>query len=332
MGWRAGNTPSVAETERALAAVAEHTLRRGAQAGLEALSREALRLSGANEVAVYSGRSRVAAAGNRACALPMSLRHTRALQVFHGPDGRTSLVVRDGRPVASGPEALERLAAFASLLVAARAREREAQSRQAELLRERRHLKETVAWLERQRRRASHDLRSPLLVIQGYVGMMVKGVAGPLTPKMQRYVEHLLKASRDQSALIEQRLTPEGTPGDLQALLRATFERPTEARRVPVKLRFTALAVWVRGARPVLEVLVRTLERGLVAAGACAADLSVEPGGADAWTLRLSARTERPLPARAVTQLEHLAARLGGQLTLRHQPTLELTLTLPAAH
>lgn len=332
MGWRAGNTPGVAETERALATVAEHTLRKGAQAGLDALSREALRLSGATEVAVYSGRHRVASAGHRVCALSRSLRHTRALQVFHGTDGRTSLVVRTERPIASEPEALTRLADFATLLVAARAKEREAQSRQAELLRERKRLKETVAWMERQRRRASHDLRSPLLVIQGYVGMMVKGLAGPLTPKLQRYVEHLLKASKDQSALIEQRLKPEKPPEDLRALLSATFERPTEARRVPVTLQFSTPTVWVKGARPELEILVRTLERGLKAAGACAADLSVAQGSADTWKLHLSATTKHPLPERTVVQLEHLAARLGGQLTLRSHPTLELTLTLPAAY
>jgi len=261
----------------------------------------------------------------------MTLRQTKALQVFRAPDGRTSLVVRRERPVVAEQEALERMAAFAGTLAAARARESEAQSRQAGLLRERKHLRETLAHLERQRRRASHDLRTPLLVIQGYVGMMLKGAAGPLSPKMQRYVEHLLKASRDQGSLIEQRLSIERTPEDLRALLCATFERPPGARRVPVTLQFTAPMAPVKGSRPVLDVLLRTLERALVATGAESAGLTVEPESPDWWRLRLSARTERPLPARTVALLEQLATRLGGKFTLQPHPTLVLTLNLPAA-
>ncbi len=332
MGWRAGSPPGSAEVERALAAVAEHALRCGARAGLDALAREALRLSGAVEVAIYSGRDRVVACGTRARRLPATFRQMKTLQVFRAPEGRTSLVVRCERPVPSEDAGLEKLAAFASTLMSAVAREREAQSRQARLLKERKRLEETVARLERQRRMAAHDLRTPLLVIQGYVGMMLKGVAGPLTPTMQRYAQHLMKASADQGALIDRRLSSEGAPEDLRALLCATFERPGRARRMSVNLAFTTQSVPVKGSRAVLDVLLRTLERGLVATGATAADVGVDaPEGTGLWRLSLCAQTERALPARTTALLEQLVLRLGGQMSIQLRPRLALTLHLPAA-
>lgn len=331
-GWRVGSPPGGAEVERALAAVAEHALRCGARAGLGALAREALRLSGAVEVAVYRGRDRVAAHGTRARRLPATFKEMKTAQVFRAPDGRTSLVVRSERPVPPEDDELQRLAAFAGTLMSAVEREREAQARQARLLRERQRLEETVAHLERQRRRAAHDLRTPLLVIQGYVGMMLKGVAGPLTPTMQRYAQQLMKSSADQGALIERRLSSEGTPEDLRTLLCETFERPGRARRMSVNLTSTAQTVPVKGSRAVLDVLLRTLERGLVSTGAKAADVSVDaPEGTGLWRLSLCAQTERPLPARTTALLEQLVLRLGGQMSIQLRPRLALTLHLPAA-
>lgn len=331
-GWRAGSPPGDVEAERALTAVAEHALRCGARAGLDALAREALRLSGAVEVALYRGRVRVAACGTRARRLPATFRQMKTLQVFRAPDGRTSLVLRCERPVSSEDVGLEKLAAFAGTLMSAVAREGEAQARQAQLLRERKRLEETVAHLERQRRKAAHDLRTPLLVIQGYVGMMLKGVAGPLTPTMQRYAQQLMKASADQASLIERRLSTDGAPEDLRTLLCATFERPGRARRMSVNLDCKAQSVPVKGSRAVLDVLLRTLERGLVGTGATAADVSVDaPEGTGLWRLSLCAQTERPLPARTTALLEQLVLRLGGQMSIQLRPRLALTLHLPAA-
>jgi signal transduction histidine kinase len=332
-GWRVGRTPEAAGTERVLAAIAEQALRRGARAGLDALLKEALRVSGASEVAVYSGRERVAVAGARVPTLPSTLRATKGSRILRAPDGRTALVLHRERPgAAAEQERLEQLAAFCGALVAARTREAEAQARQANLLRACNQLQRAVAHQERRRRRAAHDLRTPLLVIQGYVGMMMKGAAGPLTPTMQRYLQQLLKASTDQGVLIERRLSEEGAPEDLRALLCATFERPGRERRASVNLGFTAPVVPVRGPAPVLDVLVRTLARGLAATGATAADLTVDlVEGTSMWRLRLCARTEHPLPARTMALLEQLMLRLGGNLSLQPRPRLSLTLHLPAA-
>jgi signal transduction histidine kinase len=333
-GWRVGKTPEGAETERALAIIAEQALQRGARAGLDALLKEALRVSGAAEVAIYSGRERVAVAGLDVPALPSKLRATKGARLFRAPDGRTSLVVHRERPGAAAETdaALARMASFCGTLVAARERECEAQARQAALLSKCNRLQQAVAHQERRRKRAAHDLRTPLLVIQGYVGMMMKGAAGPLTPTMQRYLQQLLKASTDQSVLIERRLSDEGAPEDLRGLLCAAFERPAGARRASVNLEFSTPTVPVRGPAPVLDVLVRTLARSLAATGAPAADLTVDTvEGTGMWRLRLCAQTEHPLPVRTVALLEQLMLRLGGNLSIQLRPRLALTLHLPSA-
>ncbi len=326
-GRRAREGIGAAEVEGALAAVAERALRQGARAGLEALLREALRLTGLAGIALYEGRVLIAQAGLK----PPPLSRARAPQVFRAPDGRTALVVLPDRSAAEEHELLLRLARFASTLQAARRREAASQARQARLCRELRHREHELAFRERNRSRASHDLRTPLLVMKGYVDMMLKGMTGDLTPTMERYLERMLGSTQDMSALISRHLAPGGAPETLLPLLRDAFERLARPRSLALCSEGAEPAVVVRAPRSALELLSRALARGLATTGTRRVDLHAEVREAlRMWRLRLCASAERSLPTATLRRLEPLVHRLGGTLRVRDAPDLELTLQLPA--
>src|SRR5512140_2818519 len=103
-GRQPEQTLGTAEAERAMAAVAEHALRNGARAGLEALLKEALRLTGAAGIALHEGRERIAQAGLR----PPTASRSRTVQVFPVGDGRSKLVVLPEQAGTEKRELLER--------------------------------------------------------------------------------------------------------------------------------------------------------------------------------------------------------------------------------
>ncbi len=59
------------------------------------------------------------------------------------------------------------------------------------------------AWL----RQVRHDLKAPLLAIRGYVDLMQRGAAGPLTPRMERYLARVMEATLRECALIDSEVT-----------------------------------------------------------------------------------------------------------------------------
>ncbi|MFL5350647.1 MAG: histidine kinase dimerization/phospho-acceptor domain-containing protein [Hyalangium sp.] len=316
-----------AEAERAMAAVAEHALRNGARAGLEALLKEALRLTGAAGIALHEGRMRIAEAGLR----PPSPSRSRRVQVFPVEDGRSTLVVLPEQAAAEGPELLERIARLAGTLLVARRREASAQTRQAQLYQERRRLERELAFRECNRSRASHDLRTPLLVIKGYLDMMRKGMTGALTPTMERYVERMVSATQDMNMLIVQQLSRGGAPEDLRYLLEQAFEPLARAPHVTLHLECALPSAPVRGSTAVLTQLARLLARDVSALNAHTVNLSIEPHERlGMWRVRVSTDKHRALPARKVAQLEQLVLRLGGTLSLQDEAPFELRLHLPA--
>ena len=52
-----------------------------------------------------------------------------------------------------------------------------------------------------------HDLKAPLVAIKGYVDLMRRGIAGPLTPRMERYLEEVIRATQRECDIIDSRLT-----------------------------------------------------------------------------------------------------------------------------
>ncbi len=311
-----------------LAAVAERALTQGACAGLDTLLREAMRLTGAAGIALYEGRARIAEAGLR----PPPLSRARAPQVIQARDGRTSLVVHPERLAAEAHEVLVRFARLASTLLAARRREAAAQARQARLCRELRRMEHALAYRERNRSWASHDLRTPLLVMKGYVDMMRKGMTGELTPTMERYLERVMGATQDMGSLIAQRLAPGSPPEDLLPLLRGAFKRLAASRNLTLHSQSSVPAIPLKGPRSTLVLLTQALARALAATGATRVNMTLEAKETTRmWQLSLSTGAQQELPARVTQRLEQLVHRLGGTLVLQNEPRLELTLQLPAA-
>ncbi|MCP3141163.1 histidine kinase dimerization/phospho-acceptor domain-containing protein [Pyxidicoccus xibeiensis] len=306
-----------ARVDTVLAAVAERALRCGTRAGLESLLREALRLTGASGAALYDGRTCVARVG-----MGEPARRPGA-----------ALMVWPERPGVLEQRTLARLATFGTSLMAAHAREVDAAARQARLLEAKQRLEQTVAQQERRRSRASHDLRTPLMVIKGYVDMMMKGTAGPLTEPMQRYLDRMMRVANDQGALIERRLARVVDEGveDLRPLLRSAFI--PSARRgaaVAAALTLPGRPVALKGPRASVDLLVRTLARAVAASGGAASVRVESAEELGMWRLRVDMRGGRPLPEKTAAVLRHLAQRLRGGLSLPTGEGGELVAHLPA--
>ncbi len=319
-GWRI--EPELdAGVEQALARIAERAFRCGARAGMEALVRETQRMTGAASVAFYDGRVCVAETGRGAGARAPS----RARR-------RPTLVVWPERSAARDTRVLERMSAFGAVLLAAQAREQDAAARQVHLLKTQRRLEQRVTSQEQRRSRASHDLRTPLMVIKGYVDMMLKGTAGGLTAPIQRYLERLKRSAEDQSAIIDRRLakvTDEGV-SDLRPMLRTAFI-PTarSSRPVDTTLTLPDRPVAVPGSSDDVELLVRTLSRAVAASGAPAAVRVEAVSDAGVWQLRVSLRGGKALPEKTVATLRHLTQRLRGGLSLPEETGNGLVVHLP---
>ncbi|MDC0715077.1 histidine kinase dimerization/phospho-acceptor domain-containing protein [Stigmatella sp. ncwal1] len=314
--------------ERALATISERALQKGAQAGLEVLPREVMRLTGATSIVLYEGRNRISEAGRRVSVSGA----TRAPQGFLVKHGRITLAVSPERLGSAERPVLERFARLGSSLLAARKREIDAQARQARLGRELREQAKALSFRERNRSRASHDLRTPLLVIRGYLDMMRKGMIGELTPPVERYLQRMMSATQDMNTLISQRLAPGSAPEDLRALLSTAFTPSSQApRKLSLSLQGPA-TVPLKGPASTLALLMRTLARGLEGTGAVEATGTIEAREPmKMWRLHLSAPAERPLAKPVVKRLEPLVQLLGGTLSITEGHPLELTLNLPAA-
>jgi signal transduction histidine kinase len=59
-----------------------------------------------------------------------------------------------------------------------------------------------------QMRQASHDLKTPLVSMKGYVDLMLQGLGGTLTPTMQRYLDRVASAIERQRSQIDALLSP----------------------------------------------------------------------------------------------------------------------------
>ncbi|ATB47043.1 sensor histidine kinase [Corallococcus macrosporus] len=307
MGWRIEDDLD-AGVEQALARAAERAFRCGARAGLEALVQEAQRLTGASGAAFHDGRVYVARTGLG--ALP---------RASPGPSRRPVLVVWPELPTAREVRVLARMSAFGAALLAARAREQDAAARQVQLLKTQQRLTRRLTHQEHQRSRASHDLRTPLMVIKGYVDMMLKGTTGGLTAPIQRYLERLRRSADDQSAIIERRLAKVRHEGveDLRPLLRTAFIPSARGHRaVDTTMTLPDRPVAVPGPRDDVELLVRTLARAVASSGAPAAVRVESAGDAGVWQLRVTLRSGKALPEKSLTLLRHLTQRLRGGLSL----------------
>ncbi|WP_160174525.1 histidine kinase dimerization/phospho-acceptor domain-containing protein [Archangium violaceum] len=194
--------------ERTVSAVAERALHHGARAGLSALVESVVRLTETPGAALYADGRCVALAG---VAPPVPARAHPLQMMKHG---RTALVL--GTPCVDTEDRrhLARLTELGGALLACREREDAAKAEHKRLRLERLRLMERLAHRERAWSRAAHDLRTPLLVIQGYIDMMTKGMAGALTPSMQRYLERMGRAAGEMNVRLQQRPSGEDVPAE----------------------------------------------------------------------------------------------------------------------
>ncbi|QRN94249.1 histidine kinase [Archangium violaceum] len=317
-----GRSASASEVERTVSAVAERALHHGAKAGLDALVEAAVGLTGASGAALYAAGRRVAISG----LSPPAPARAHPLQMQK--DGHTTLVIGEPCVEASDRLILTRLAVLGSALLACREREDAARAEQTRLRWERLRLVELLAHWDRARSRQAHDLRTPLQVIQGYIDMLNRGMAGALTPPMQRYLERISRAASELNVRLQHRPSREKVPAeDLRALLSATFG---PGRRAAVRLELPAVPVRIRASRTVLALLVRTLERLLRGVGASEIVLRVEaPESTEAWQLIVQANAERPLSEKARASLERLARGMEARLSVTESPELQVSLLLP---
>ncbi|MBJ6765756.1 histidine kinase [Myxococcaceae bacterium JPH2] len=322
--WRGerGEDEFAAEVDMALTEIAEQALRRGARAGLAALLHEALRLPGTEGAAVYDGTTRVAMVG-----LPP--------RPCEGVRQRTSALVVWPEPPGSREQAhLARLVKLGTALLEARAREVAAGARQARMLEQQRRHERDLSRLEQRRSRASHDLRTPLMVMRGYADMMLKEKAGPLTPAMRRYLERLLSVAAEQATLIDQRLAPpRDSVDDLRPLVCEAFATSPRPQRSEFRLRLPPGApVAVRGPSISVGLLLRALGRSVRGVSVGTVEVTLEAGAEDLpRRLIIRATAQRPLSLRSTARLQQLARHLGGAISLQSEPRLEIILSLPPA-
>ncbi|MBU8898210.1 histidine kinase [Corallococcus sp. M34] len=320
--WRGerGEDELAAEVDMALTEIAEQALRRGARAGLAALLHEALRLPGTEGAAVYDGSTRVAMVGIPPRPRDGVRQRTSALVVWPEPPGPREQAQ------------LAQLTRLGTALLEARAREVAAGARQARMLEQQRRQQRALSRLEQGRSRASHDLRTPLMVMRGYADMMLKEKAGPLTPAMRRYLERLLSVAAEQATLIDQRLAPmRDSVDDLRPLICEAFATSPRTRRYEVRLRLPpGPPVAVRGPSVSVDLLLRALGRSVRGVSVGTVEVTLEAGAEDApRRLIVSATAQRALSVRSTAKLHQLARHLGGGLSIQAEPRLEFILRLP---
>lgn len=113
-----------------------------------------------------------------------------------------------------GEEKLEIAEPLAVLISQALANE-DARSEQRNLMREVYRLRQQLRDATRVRTallsQARHDLRTPLTAMKGYADMINRGMAGPVTPQLKRYVDRICAAVDKEVQLLEEKLQDPAT-------------------------------------------------------------------------------------------------------------------------
>jgi signal transduction histidine kinase len=115
--------------------------------------------------------------------------------------------------------------------------------------------------------RVRHDLKAPLVSMRGYLDMLLRGMAGPLTGKAQQYLQRLRQSIEQLRALIDSQLDdgPEPlAPVDVARLLRVCVARVAQragTRGIALEGEPQHAPAWARGNEAQLELLLRSFLR-----------------------------------------------------------------------
>lgn len=196
-------------------------------------------------------------------------------------------------------------------------------------------LEEDAARVEALLTRAAHDLKAPLVPMKGYVDMLLRGMAGPLNPTMERYLGNLKASVERQRQLVEQCLSRErrGKGTDLAQTLRvegARFLATASARGVQLSMNAPSDCL-VPARRSTVRLLARTLLREACACSPQGAALRIELSpGAKGFQLSMHCdRDVRPW-RRGLAVCEEVIRRLGGQLQLPAERDVFFEALLPS--
>lgn len=152
------------------------------------------------------------------------LRNTRArANVLRGLSDRIGELVlqpvrRDGQVVGAlivGEELVEGAEALAIIVGQAldgTEQRAAAQKLQREVWKLRQQLRESNRHRTALLSQARHDLRTPLTALKGYADMINRGMAGPVTPTLKRYVDRIGRAIERECEILDQRLGADAAP------------------------------------------------------------------------------------------------------------------------
>jgi signal transduction histidine kinase len=237
----------------------------------------------------------------------------RVIPIFAsgGPAGGLVLGIRPGDEPPL-PEWAPRLAAA---LLETRAREQASRRARKAAMAARRQSARVRRELERYLSQARHDLKAPLVPVKGYVDMMLHGMAGPLTPEMERFLERIGVAVERMRELVESRLR---TSSEAQVDLRGPIADAIAAQRWlghTVQWRAPEGACPARVNAAELQLAVRKLLGGILGTSGPRAQLEVCLEHEDhGWGIYLRGDAYASVPVRTARLCRALLARSGAEL------------------
>jgi hypothetical protein len=184
--------------------------------------------------------------------------------------------------------------------------------------------------------RARHDLKAPLVSMKGYVDMLLRGMAGPLSFQMQRYLRRLSQSVEQERALIDSEVTtgPDGLGlVDLDHLLRRALQRAAThaaARGIGLALNTSREPLWARANRASLELLFRHLLRIAVRQARGGSRIAARLSAAGEW-LSVELRSDVPWQPRVVEFriCQEVVRRHRGQVFVKEGRDVLVEIRLP---
>ncbi len=159
---------------------------------------------------------------------------------------------------------------------------------------------------------ARHDLKAPLVPVKGYLDMMLRGMAGPVTPTSQRYLERSKQSVDRLRDLIDYRLRDPALPTvDLRDLAREVVS----GKRRPVRLHLPDEPCWVLASPYAVKTALHGWIRGMGATADPHAPMELSLSrGELGWELSVSAGEYATLPVRVAQRCAGLLESFGGRL------------------